>query len=141
MQCTKCRKTISSVDDPKRIERRKKPDGTLQDWNVPGFPLKEATGKIVGVFHLKCWYVEQKHDRMGPNGRYLDESPTAYEMSARYKNADDETPEQAAKREAAAAEFGRLEEQRQARLSRTEQTDPSDMGDVGTQDEVHLDAL
>lgn len=140
MNCTKCRKSITSVDTPKRVERRKLPDGTTQDYGIPTFPLSAATGKLQGVFHLKCWYVEKKHNRMGPNGRYIEDSPTAYEMSARYKNADDLSPEAQARAERADAQLIKLTEERTARLA-TVTVEEVDHDAVGTDDEIHLDDL
>ena len=69
--CRRCKKPISRVDAKKQVAER------------------DDEGRLVGVYHLKCHFVMRKQERIGGTGRYLENSPTAYEQAARSRNADD----------------------------------------------------
>lgn len=87
MRCHECKHLITKHDQAKmKVE-------------------KNEAGQIVAGFHHKCWYVRDKHTRMGEGGRYLKESPTVYEEAARYRNRDDLSAEEAAKLAARQAEI------------------------------------
>jgi hypothetical protein len=108
-RCSKCRENISA-HDAKRAKTQ-----------------KDEQGRIKGMLHLKCWYVIEKHKKMGPNGRH-GEPPTPYEMSVKTVNADDLTAEAIARRERAEAALLQAEQARaeiQARMAQGDAQSPN----------------
>lgn len=71
MKCSKCRRPITGVDQKKMVL------------------IKDDNGKLREARHYKCDHIMRREAMMESRGRTS--APTAYEMSADHKTADDFT--------------------------------------------------
>lgn len=106
----------------------------------------EVNGKTVGIMHLKCWYVMERHDRsiMNDKGRYYEGSPTIYDMGTGkgVKRKEDLTPEELAKRQRAESEFAALRErQKEIAAQRELEEVPKSWNDPRDPQEMTLEEL
>lgn len=74
--CTGCHKQISAGESKRQTA------------------VKDDQGRIVQLFHGKCWVRKKRQAWVGsPSGKYSEDSPDAYQMAERRVTADDLSPE------------------------------------------------
>jgi hypothetical protein len=112
MKCMHCRRTISKVDSKKAV------------------PVRDGA-KLKGMLHFKCNHILTRKERLGSLGR--DSAPTAYEMSAERKTADDYTVDAIARAERAESELARLKTLRGRQVEFIE----AENGKVSIDDLIH----
>lgn len=68
MRCTPCHRPIRpGLEARKRIERWEDPSGVLKTYGLgmPDGKLESATGTLVEVLHLRCYWAQERRVQRG----------------------------------------------------------------------------